>query len=356
MKILLFDMDGVLLEPIGYHMALKETVRLVSQSLGFENFILSDQDIAQFEALGISNEWHSSALCAALFNIIASKPLLNIRPALDRLFIAIAQHPADEPAILRAQKATASLAKQYDVAPNQAVEIMQTSESISHSFTLNIFQELVLGSKIFAKTYQRQPQLTVESYLQQYDVPQISSAVLNKLTNWLTDPHHYAAILTNRPSAIMLGKAGTPEAELGAQLIGLSGLPIVGSGEIHWLAQEMNVNVETLLKPAPTHALAAVFAALGIPLEDSLKNSFSWIVSNHSIDTRVIPKSEVYVFEDTTAGIISVENMQRVLAQKNIHINTHKIGISSNLIKISNLKDQGALIYNSINDALSEII
>ena len=57
MKILLFDMDGVLLESLGYHIALQETVRIMANSLGFGDLTLSADDIAAFEAGGINKEW-----------------------------------------------------------------------------------------------------------------------------------------------------------------------------------------------------------------------------------------------------------------------------------------------------------
>ena len=48
------------------------------------------------------------------------------------------------------------------------------------------------------------------------------------------------------------------------------------------------------------------------------------------LKVQAMNNSAVYVFEDTTAGIISVENMQRVLEQNNIHMLIHKFGISPN--------------------------
>jgi len=42
MDILLFDMDGVLLKPLGYHRALKETVRLAGISSGYGEVLLAD--------------------------------------------------------------------------------------------------------------------------------------------------------------------------------------------------------------------------------------------------------------------------------------------------------------------------
>ena len=66
MKILLFDMDGVLLESHGYHLALQETVRYMAKVLGLEDLSLSDDDIATFEAGGITNEWDEAAISTAL--------------------------------------------------------------------------------------------------------------------------------------------------------------------------------------------------------------------------------------------------------------------------------------------------
>lgn len=365
-------MDGVLLEPNGYHMALKETVRLVSRSMGFEDFILSDQDVAQFEALGISSEWHSSAICAALLVIDAAQhdqefqfptslnpgSLLQFRGSIDifEFFEVIKRQPAKLPALLRAKQAVEYIANQYNVDPKQPSQIIKNSESIEHSLTLNVFQELVLGSANYERTYQQAKQLNVESYLQKFDKPLLIYATKEKLLRWLEDPQHNAAIMTNRPSAIILGQASTPEAELGADLLGLESLPMIGNGEITWLAQQVNEDVGALLKPAPSHAVAAVFAALGNPLEDSLISAYNLIHSKHLTKTQMLNNSAIYVFEDTVSGIISIQAMQKVLKQNNVYIKIHKLGISPDPIKRACLKGQGAKIYDSINAALSEVI
>lgn len=372
MKILLFDMDGVLLEPNGYHMALKETVRLVSRSMGFEDFILSDHDVAQFEALGISNEWHSSALCAALLLIDAAQhdqeyqfpasltpgSLVQFKRSIDifELFEVIERQPTKLPALLCAQQSIEHIANQYNVDPKQPSQIINNSESIEYSLTFNIFQELVLGSVNFEITYQQAKQLDVESYLQKFDKPLLVNSTKDNFLRWLEDPQHNAAIMTNRPSAIILGQASTPEAELGADLLGLESLPIIGSGEIRWLAQQMNDDVGALLKPAPLHALAAAFVALGTPLEGSLINAYNLIHSNHLAKTQSLNNSSIYVFEDTVAGIISIDGMQKVLKQNNAFIQIHKFGISPDPIKKAYLRGQGAIIFDSIHDALNEVI
>ena len=66
LKILLFDMDDVLLEAHGYHRALQDTVSFIAISLGYENVYLTPDDITTFEAAGVTSEWDSSAICACL--------------------------------------------------------------------------------------------------------------------------------------------------------------------------------------------------------------------------------------------------------------------------------------------------
>jgi FMN phosphatase YigB (HAD superfamily) len=85
MKILLFDMDGVLLESHGYHLALQETVRRMALALGFWDASLSSNDIAAFEAGGITSEWDVAAISTALLLETAwrDEPGLGLPNSLD---------------------------------------------------------------------------------------------------------------------------------------------------------------------------------------------------------------------------------------------------------------------------------
>ena len=65
-RIALFDMDGVLLESLGYHIALQETVRQAALELGLNDPPLSMEAIASFEAGGITCEWDEAAICHAV--------------------------------------------------------------------------------------------------------------------------------------------------------------------------------------------------------------------------------------------------------------------------------------------------
>ncbi len=96
-KIIIFDVDGVLIESHGYHKAFKDTVRVGAKELGFDVH-LSDEDIAQFEGMGISSEWHSSAACMAVL-------LINGKFDLSPLFASIKREQAKIPVRIRLENA-----------------------------------------------------------------------------------------------------------------------------------------------------------------------------------------------------------------------------------------------------------
>ena len=165
MRIFLFDMDGVLLESIGYHWALQETVRYMAKALGFGNLTLSPDDIAIFEAGGINKEWDEAAICTALLLEAAWKidpkrefpksglkpnsPLLKQQSSPD--FNALARqlsssdllhlHPLER-AIYRFTESDHLSKTQYHILHNLINGARDPQRSITH----RIFQELVLGS------------------------------------------------------------------------------------------------------------------------------------------------------------------------------------------------------------------
>ncbi len=372
MQILIFDMDGVLLEPNGYHRALQETVRLTSLSLGFEAFTLLPEHIARFESIGISNEWHSSAFCMALMVIELLKQGLQFDPGteldppnfaprplklqMESALSLIDRQPIERPAIKRAVKAIDGIARKEGVDPDVVISIVHNSESVEHSVTFNVFQEFVLGSTIYEQTYGKEPQLKDDSYLTMYDRSLLGHETREALLSWLEDPLHCAGIMTNRPSNSLLRRHGTPEAELGAALVGLDHLPIIGSGEMKWLAESKREDVGTLLKPAVYHGLSAILAASGLPIEESLLGSYSAISDERDLDFNHLDNGSVFVFEDTPAGILAVQSAAEALHSRGIRIRAEKIGLSLNPIKQNALEEVGAKVWDSIDDALISAI
>lgn len=362
MDILLFDMDGVLVKPWGYHRALKETVRLASIATGFGEVQLGDDQIAQFEALGISSEWHSSALCMAVM-------LLNIQAGMVRknensqsnglnladLFEAIAVQPMRNSAIHRGQAAVEQLAIEYNVPVDLVVDSISESESIQSSPTLNWFQELILGSENYAKIYQKKPQFQVSSYLNLYDEPQLDESKADKILMWAEGSDHGAAIMTNRPSHGPSNFAGMPDAEMGSRLVGLAALPVVGKGELLWLAAHTGQKVENISKPVWKHAMAAILVASGLPEEESLKFICEKPEDWDNSTIMKLHNSRVTVFEDTPSGFLAAQEASELLNNLDIKVEVKKIGITGELDKQAALSAQSATVYPDINQALANL-
>lgn len=368
MEIFIFDMDSVLLNPEGYHRALQETVRLAGVSLGFGNIQLTKGQINKFEAFGISSEWHSSALCMAVLTLESRNPEVaphyrntsevnaSETPALEiglgELFEELSAQSLEIPAIQRAATAIENLASKENLDPEPALKWICESESIDLSLTMNSFQELILGSETFEKTYGKKAKLKTESYLQLFDVPLITSSNAGKLKDWVDHSNHGAAIMTNRPSNTLLGKAGTPEAEKGAQVVGLESIPIVGYGELLWLADRFESEAVRFNKPAWQHAMAATLLAVGFPVDQSLmwvgRDFADWDIQ----DLGCLQGSIITVFEDTPAGLISAKEAGEILNILGVEVETRLIGVTENDSKHSALVSNGAKVFPSVNHAL----
>lgn len=355
MEIYLFDMDGVLLQARGYHRALQETVRLAGESLGRSDIHLSQAQIDRFEALGISSEWHSSALCLAVMMIEEQSGVRSTGLDLQALFGAIEAQPLGQPALQRGLAAIAELANQNGVALDGIAEVFAHSESIEHSPTMNWFQELVLGSQAYQSLYRKPPQFSNGSYLKLYDERKLSPQNAERILAWAGRNGRAAAIMTNRPSSGPPGFSGAPDAEMGAVLVGLSDLPLIGFGEITWLAERTGREVGTLTKPSPAHALAAILTACGWLVEDSLhfaaEQPGNWELS----DLSYLGGSRVTVFEDTPGGMLAVQAARDLLFSVGIEFEIRKVGIAADESKRAALAAQGAAVFSEIDQALASL-
>ncbi len=190
LEILLFDMDGVLLVPAGYHLALQETVATIGRALGFSKAHLGTETIAQFEAAGATSEWDSSAICAVLLLIrlweryphgrLTARSLSDPHtphdlPAPD--FHAFARSlaetgPVHTPPLPRAE--TLLIDHAPDWSPTQIAhlrELLQGAREIDRSITHRMFQEFVLGSELFNQIYGLSPLFSLAGYLETCDQP-----------------------------------------------------------------------------------------------------------------------------------------------------------------------------------------
>jgi hypothetical protein len=236
---------------------------------------------------------------------------------------------------------------------------MQTCESIEDSPTFNWFQELVLGSAVFERIYGKAGQLHTDSYLQKYDRRILEPQWAQNVLDWAGQPDCGTGIMTSRPSAGMGGPRGytqEPDGLMGAELVGLGMLPLIGNGEMRWLAERMGVTVGEVKKPAAAHALAALLAAGGWPLERSLDYFAAGLAAMRQEDLAWLDGGSVTVVEDTISGLLAVRAAADLLAKIGVIINVRNVGVATDKAKVAALEGMGAAVYTDVNRALSDAV
>lgn len=375
MNILLFDMDGVLLEPHGYHLALQETVALVGRVLGYAGVELMAEDIVALEAAGVDSEWDSSAICAVLLleTLWANDPSVALPPTLSGQANPLHSVPSPDfrsftqalsqegsrgvPPLERAERWFLRSTDSRTSEQNQAIHhILRTARQIDGSLTHRTFQELVLGSRLFAETYGLQPSRDTQSYLAQYDRPTLSSQQSADVLQWLQDAGNRAVIVTGRPSRPPAGHLGAPEAEIGAQCAGLATLPLLGQGGLQWLSSRRRCDPEAYLKPSPVHTLSALRLALGDPLSDAMEAAAGLALDNQ-VDAawEELDGARVYVFEDTAPGLESICGAEGALREAGVSMELSLYGITDQGPKRQALEAVGATVVPSLPAALSSL-
>ena len=103
------------------------------------------------------------------------------------------------------------------------------------SITARIIQELNLGQAGFSAAYGTPASMPGPGYLATLDPPLISPQMARRTGCLGHGARPSAVVFTNRP-AMMPHLAGTPEAEIGLERVGLSSLPFIAMGHLDWLA------------------------------------------------------------------------------------------------------------------------
>lgn len=364
LKLLLFDLDGVLLEPKGYHTALRASVQRIGQNLGVPNLDLTEDQIARFEALNITNEWDTIAICAALILVHIWQVDPSIRLNNHESISKFVDEKPDFDYFLKTLpdggqlpgKTTLSYMKSHFSWLNvdQIIHlraILEHCRAIYSSPILPNHQETVLGSSIYKATYGLEPQLDTESFLLLHDRPTMSSQQHQALLEWLDNPNHCAGIMTNRPSRTPAGYLSSPEAELGIECIGLSDTPYIGSGILGWFAsKQSNLSDYTLLKPHPVHALAVMQCCLGHSVAEALEIAYTfWQEEQLSSHWNSLAGSRIAVFEDSAKGLISAISACKVLNQRGLDVGLITVGVSKNPIKLLSLTPYSSITVENIN-------
>ncbi len=365
LTVVLSDMDGVLLHPLGYHTSLQTSVRRIGAALGAPNTQLTPEQIAKLEALSVTNEWDSLAICTALILIHLWRTDSSIRldgiTPLDK--IVSADVPAFDPFLDRFtnvghEPGKSAYAQLTRINPwlgseqrNHLHEILFQSRDIYTSPTLPAYQETVLGSETFESTYGLSPQLEIDSFLLQYDQPVMDKSQYAAFREWLLDPDHLAGIMTNRPSLCPPDYLSSPEAELGAQGIGLQDLPLLGSGMLGWFANtQMDLPNYIFFKPHPLHALGLMQLILGEPPEIALRKGYTLSEGKGlKSDWIAFEGAKLVIFEDAAKGLTCGLSARDALARVGVSVDLELIGVTTNPHKTDALAPLADRIIPNLN-------
>jgi phosphoglycolate phosphatase-like HAD superfamily hydrolase len=370
MRILLFDMDGVLLHARGYHRGLMETVRLIGTALGFRHPALTQEMIDTFEANGITSEWESAAICTALMLRVVWRRYPDLRlpeapplpdpPAHDlampdilAFLQAFGRLPGENTGVERAEEL---ILTDGEASPSQEEAIralLEGAHRMQGSLTHRIFQELVLGGRPFREAYGLEPYFDRKGMLVTEDRPALTGPQTDQLRAWMRAPGQRAAVFTNRPSEAPQGFFDTPEAEIGLQVVGLEDLPVIGHGGLTWLGARLGLSYGALLKPSPVHILAALQRTLGAGQELALLRAAALALEGNDGGVwEALDGAEVSVFEDAAKGIRSAVGAAALLSRIDRGIRLRSYGVSGSPPKALALRGAGARVFPTLQAAL----
>jgi hypothetical protein len=383
--LLLFDVDGVLVQPSGYKLALRDTVNYFAARLGFAPVNLSLEDIGVFEACGLTNEWDSAAMCvgALLATVTRTNPskltvwqaYTDANDFFQRIHGAIA-YPSplvapDFRAIAAQVKANnpddkpvtpithALLCEMFDSPYLPLLDRLFADIYSIETPTTRVQQTFTLGHERFQHTYGFSAPFESESYLLTHDKPHLTAENRDKIRQWQMHDDHAVTIYTARPglpaNGDILGYA--PEAELARELLGFDGsMPLVSGGTMQWLAQQYGRTVANYIKPSPVQALAAIGAAYHGDITAAAQQAASFFEQGNADAELVQSVGRVIVFEDSTGGIVAVRRAVDMLSAAGADIQLEAIGISDEPSKQAALRQVADKVVPDINAALVDIL
>jgi hypothetical protein len=358
-RIILLDMDGVLVQPEGYREAVRATVdHFVDQSL-----TIDEATMAELERRQITSEWDMAPLLVASYweDILSRQPMPDLPPdAFPAASVIRQNRKLDVPIHITVPefpllpgKYPSRSAYEAGCFPHlpEALrhDLLTGTRSVQQSPTTQMIQHFTLGSKRYQETYGLAPRVETESYLLLYDISPISDQIRARLLQ----PDHHLVAFTNRPSGppreLGHGLPGyAPEAELALALTGLENIPMIAFGRIEYLASRHGHDAARLEKPSPFHALAAVLAAWTGEELTALQAANHWYETKslNGKFTRLPEAFDLIVVEDTLGGVRSARAAAEILKQAGFQVNVRPMGLTSgSAAKASTFEQAGVPHY-----------
>jgi len=341
-RIILLDIDGVLVQPGGYRAALRATVRHFVGDFEVEEGLLTE-----LEKRGISSEWDMSPLIIAAYwdDVLASHSMNGLsddvpiaaRQIQDQMIgtprkllipefdLVVGQYPAE----------TAFHFGHFSHIPEGLRKnLLLNTRNVHKSATMRVFQNFTLGSKKFEQTYQLSAEFEAKPLLLTEDKAKISQEVIGKLTT----PNHHFAAFTSRPSGIPRevkesNSGYAAEAELALGLVGMKDIPLMAFGKLEYIAAQHRLDPAALVKPAGFHALAATLAAWTGNELTALDATYQWhLTGTLADDFQKLPKAfEIVVIEDTLGGIHAARTAGQTLRAAGFDVDVLAFGLTSGL-------------------------
>jgi hypothetical protein len=238
------------------------------------------------------------------------------------------------------------------------------THAVERAPVTQIFQEFVIGSKLYAESYHLPPRFAAPSVLATEDRALISAAEQAKLAEWVRADRVRVCVYTARPSLPPVDdpepvspSGYSPEAELGMQLLGMD-YPLIATGRVQWLAAKVNAPFESVTKPAPIQALAAIGAALTHEEANSLLAAQALVACRELSGPLAYLKdhtTHVWIVEDGILGMQATHGAIELLEQSGLDLHAHAIGIAAGGPKAAALAPLSEIVLPDVNAALAYI-
>ncbi len=371
----LFDMDGVLLAPRGYRRATVATVQHWARRLGLAPPWPTEDDMAAYEAHGITSEWDMAPLMlAAVLEAALAQgwrppsqwPALDARPVSRFRQHRVAQvdyrGPARAVAATRPpevypaahawalQRSAQPVFPRLQAYPALAEALFAHSRDARRSPVTAVFQHYVLGDEAYARTYGRPAAFASASFLLEHDEPLPSADWRAAVYRAWQQGAWTVAVMTARPSR-PADAAGdyAPEAEMALQRIGWPDVPHIGYGHVRaWRADG-----EGYLKPHPAHALAALYAAWHRQADTALDWALA-VLANPRHARATLPRAiGLTVVEDSPPGLRAARAAAQVLQAGGVQVRLSLVGVAQAAVKQRALRALGARVAPSVDAAVA---
>jgi hypothetical protein len=344
-KVILLDVDGVLVTPGGYRAALHATLNHFAVLMGIPHFDFHEEKIAELERYGIFSEWDMVPILlgAAWNNILSRWDEVDLPSDLTSAAVTIGRRmngymPVDvnvpEFEILPGTYPAEAALQQgcFPFIPEGLRRnLLHDSRNVYVSHTTRLFQHFSLGSRVFSQTYNLPVEVETGSFLHLYDKSNLNEEILMKLLQ----ENVFPALITARPSApprdVMTSHLGyAPEAENALELVGLPDIPLIGCGRLEYVAKQRGLDVAALMKPSPVHALAAVAAALTGKERPAIQSAADWLQTGqlNGVFTNLPREFELIVVEDTLGGIRSTQSTGEILRKAGFEVTVRPFGLT----------------------------